>query len=71
MMGRAKVFYDSPRGFGAALAEGGTVGHAWARYFDEETRSTWARAGDDIGRKRSYFWSVLGDWTLRLPIDDQ
>lgn len=71
MMGRAKVFYDSPRGFGAALAEGGTVGHAWARYFNEETRSTWARAGGDIGRKRSYFWSVLGDWTLRLPVSDQ
>lgn len=66
MIGRAKVFYDEPRGFAATLAEGGMIGEAWARYFAIEARSRWSKAGGDIGRKRSYFWSVLGDWTLRL-----
>jgi len=66
MVGRAKVFYDEPRGFAQELAAGRTVGHAWARYFDAEARVSWSKAGGDIGRKRAYFWSVLGDWTLRL-----
>ena len=66
MLGRAKVFYDEPRGFAQELAAGRTIGHAWARYFDAEARVSWAKAGGDIGRKRAYFWSVLGDWTLRL-----
>jgi hypothetical protein len=67
LVGRAKVFYDEPRGFCATLRDGGTFGAAWARYFDVESQATsWSKAGGDIGRKRSYFWSVLGDWTLRL-----
>lgn len=66
LVGRAKVFYDEPRGFAEELAAGRTVGHAWARYFAEESRSSWGQAGGDIGRKRSYFWSILGDWTLTL-----
>ena len=67
LVGRAKVFYDEPRGFCDELAAGGTFGAAWARYFEEESRApTWGLAGGDIGRKRAYFWSVLGDWTLRL-----
>ncbi|MCA8963493.1 MAG: hypothetical protein KDC48_01325 [Planctomycetes bacterium] len=67
MIGRAKVFYDEPRGFCEALAAGGTVGDAWRRYFELEAASSWGQAGGDIGRKRSYFWSLLGDFTLRLP----
>lgn len=67
MIGRAKVFYDEPRGFAAVLAEGGTLGDTWRHYFEVESQSSWAQAGGDIGRKRSYFWSLLGDWTLRLP----
>ncbi|MBN2022392.1 MAG: hypothetical protein JW809_06315 [Pirellulales bacterium] len=66
LVGRAKVFYDEPGGFVQVLAEGGTFGAAWARYHENESNSTWAQAGGDIGRKRAYFWSVLGDWTLRL-----
>ena len=67
MVGRAKVFYDDPRGFCEALGEGKTVGDAWRRYFAiEGAAANWAEVGDDIGRKRAYFWSVLGDWTLRL-----
>ena len=69
LIGRAKVFYDEPRGFAQELAAGHTMGEAWARYFAEEANSSWRQAGGDIGRKRSYFWSVLGDWTLRLHQD--
>lgn len=68
IVGRAKVFYDEPRGFAAALGEGLTVGDAWRRYFEIESRpADWDQVGGDIGRKRAYFWSVVGDWTLRLP----
>jgi hypothetical protein len=67
VVGRAKVFYDAPRGFYPALAEGRTVGEAWARYFELESAATNRKqVGGGIGRKRAYFWSVLGDWTLRL-----
>lgn len=67
LVGRAKVFYDEPKGFSDILASGGTLGAAWAQYFQVESEApTWGKAGGDIGRKRSYFWSVLGDCTLRL-----
>ena len=67
LVGRSKVFYDEPRGFTDALREGATFGAAWARYFDVESRAgSWGEVGGDIGRKRAYFWSVLGDWSLKL-----
>ncbi len=67
LVGRAKVFYDEPRGFAATLADGKTFGAAWAKYFDLESRAKrWGEVGGDIGRKRCYFWSVLGDCSLRL-----
>jgi hypothetical protein len=68
IVGRAKVFYDEPRGFCATLSEGGTFGEAWRRYFEVEAGAkNWDEVGGDIGRKRAYFWSLLGDFTLRLP----
>ncbi|MEE2940796.1 MAG: hypothetical protein VX460_10460 [Planctomycetota bacterium] len=67
LIGRAKVFYDEPKRFAETLAAGGTWGDAWRRYYEEESKApTWSKAGGDIGRKRAYFWSVLGDWTLTL-----
>ncbi len=67
LVGRAKVFYDEPRGFSEALAAGETFGAAWQRYFAAESAAaSFGQVGGDIGRKRAYFWSVLGDWTLRL-----
>jgi hypothetical protein len=67
LAGRAKVFYDSPRGFVEALGEGLTWGEAWQRYFqvEGEDKGIWDSAGG-IGRKRAYFWSTLGDWTLTV-----
>ncbi len=67
LVGRAKVYYDEPRGFAQALAGGETFGAAWAAYYEAESRREITRPlGGDIDRKRAYFWSVLGDWTLRL-----
>ena len=68
MLGRAKVFYDEPREFAEVLGKGGTIGDAWKRYFELESQaSNWDEVGGDIGRKRAYFWSIVGDCTLRLP----
>ena len=66
LVGRAKVYYDEPAGFPQALHEGKTFGEAWARYYELESKGVSVRGAGEIGRKRAYFWSVLGDWTLRL-----
>ncbi|MFI5384710.1 MAG: hypothetical protein ACHQ50_01180 [Fimbriimonadales bacterium] len=66
LVGRGKVFYDEPREFWKVLGQGGTFGDAWKRYFQVESQDA-ELAKDGIGRKRSYFWSLLGDFTLRLP----
>lgn len=67
LVGRAKTFYDEPRGFARALRDGETFGAAWAKYFELESQAESLRyVGGDIGRKRAYFWSVLGDWSLKL-----
>lgn len=67
LVGRAKVFYDEPRGFYEALAEGKPFGEGWRRYFQVEAAARDVdEVGGGIGRKRAYFWSVLGDWTIRL-----
>jgi hypothetical protein len=69
LVGRSKVFYDEPREFAETLAKGESFGAAWARYFElESNASSFGKVGGDIGRKRSYFWSVLGDWTLTLQM---
>lgn len=71
LVGRAKVFYDEPRGFCRALGAGATFGDAWRRYFAIEAAAQgWNEVGGDIGRKRAAFWSLLGDFTLRLaPVE--
>ena len=70
LIGRSKVFYDEPRGFYDVLARGDTFGDAWAEYFAiESAAENVDEVGGGIGRKRAYFWSVLGDWTLTLHRD--
>ncbi|MBM3493703.1 MAG: hypothetical protein FJX72_05180 [Armatimonadetes bacterium] len=66
VVGRGKVFYDEPRDFWRCMGQGGTFGDAWRRYFDVESADA-DLAADGIGRKRAYFWSVIGDCTLSLP----
>ncbi len=68
LVGRGKVFYDEPREFWKRMGEGATFGDAWRHYFDVESRDA-ELAKDGIGRKRAYFWSVIGDCTLSLPAD--
>jgi hypothetical protein len=60
------VFYDEPRDFWKTMGAGGTWGDAWKTYFEVESKDA-QLAKDGIGRKRAYFWSLLGDFTLRLP----
>lgn len=68
LIGRAKVFYDEPAGFCPSLGEGKTFGEAWQHTFLlESNAATHGAVGGDIGRKRTYFWSLLGDATLKLP----
>jgi len=68
LIGRAKVFYDEPREFAAQLGKGRTWGEAWRHYFEIEARAASEdEVGGGIGRKRAYFWSPLGDWTICLP----
>ncbi|MBI3920686.1 MAG: hypothetical protein HY318_04645 [Armatimonadetes bacterium] len=70
LVGRSKVFYDFPTDFAKLLGEGKTFGEAWAHYFEvESAESDVRKVGGGIGRKRAYFWGVLGDWTLRLTQD--
>jgi hypothetical protein len=46
LIGRAKVFYDEPRGFAATLAAGQPFGETWRRYFQlEAAASDWAEVG--------------------------
>lgn len=66
LVGRGKVFYDEPREFWRSMGEGSTFGDAWKHYFTVE-RADAEMARDGIGRKRAYFWSMIGDPTLRLP----
>jgi hypothetical protein len=66
LLGRAKVYYDDPAGFAQTLREGQTFGAAWAKYYELESQGVSSRGAGEIGRKRAYFWSVLGDWTLKL-----
>jgi hypothetical protein len=63
LVGRAKVYYDEPQGFTRELGRRQTFGQAWARYFSHDAQLANMHV---IDRKKSYYWSVLGDWTLRL-----
>jgi len=69
VVSRAKVFYDWPRGFPSELAKPGAVlGSGWVRYFQEEANDA-KLAARVASCKRSYTWSVIGDWTLRLKYE--
>lgn len=68
LLGRAKVFNDEPRELFQTLAVGGTWGDAWRRYFEVESQDLALRTDEEgIRQKKAYFWSLIGDWTLRCP----
>jgi hypothetical protein len=76
IMGRNKVFNDTPAGFVEAVRAQGAFGRGWGGYFYREAAQeslderdvAWGseRRTRSLQRKRSYFWNVLGDWTLEL-----
>lgn len=64
---RAKVYNDAPQGLKDAFdakTEDDHFGAAWKAYFNNDTRSS--SLTSPSSKKRAYFWSILGDWTLRL-----
>jgi len=78
LMARNKVFNDTPVGFIEAVrASGGRFGYGWAGYLNAEASNqnmderavdptTPDRRHRTLQRKRSYFWNMIGDPTLRL-----
>jgi len=67
LLGRGKVFNDEPREFFETLAAGKTWGDAWRHYFEVEASDASLNTDEEgIRRKKAYFWSVVGDWTLTL-----
>jgi len=81
VLSRAKVFYDGPEGLKSAWTGPRSVfGSALTTYYNTLSKETlfkqaqkmpygWgvATQGDPrVNRKRSYSWSVNGDWSLRL-----
>ncbi len=69
LVARAKGFYDLPIGFPGvfALSPRARFGDGWKAYFDNEANDPELDRFDKaIDCKRSYFWSVVGDWAVRL-----
>lgn len=78
LMARNKVFNDTPAGFSKAINDsGGRFGYGWMGYFmaDAVDPDLDERAVDPASperrtrtfqRKRSYFWNIIGDPTLKL-----
>ena len=63
---RSKVFYDKPRGFTKELGKDDNkrFGDGWRAYFDIESNDK-ALSEKPGSNKRTYPWSIIGDWTLR------
>ncbi len=68
---RAKVFYDKPEGFTDELGQHGQkrFGDGWKAYFRRESNNS-DLARDVAGNKRTYNWSILGDWTVRVKYEN-
>lgn len=69
ILGRSKVFYDRPLGFPEALGaknRNAHVGGGWKAYFEIDSEDSNLLTNRPSSCKRTYFWSILGDWTLHL-----
>lgn len=72
LMGRGKVFYDTPAGFTSAVnAAGGRFGYGWRATFITEGNNAALKPGTNadarvLNNKKSYFWDLRGDWTVKL-----
>ncbi len=69
LIGRSKVFYDEPREMWSVLGAGGAMGDVWRNYFQVDGNDAGLFTDNDIGRKRAYFWNVLGDPTVRVAAE--
>jgi hypothetical protein len=67
LLSRAKFFNDKPDGLtdGYRLSDRANFGTCWQSYFNAQAHDG-AVATYNIQRKRAYYWSINGDWTLRL-----
>ncbi|MDQ4145865.1 MAG: hypothetical protein M3198_19385 [Actinomycetota bacterium] len=67
LFSRAKGFNDSPWGFteGYRLGDRANLSDCWRTYYNAQSSDA-ALSTYNIQRKRAYFWSISGDWTLRL-----
>ncbi len=66
LIGRSKVFYDEPGDTWGVLGRGGGMGDVWSSYFESESQDGSLFTDNGIGRKRAYFWCVLGDGSARV-----
>ena len=68
---RAKIFYDKPEGFTEEIGKNrrNAFGVGWKAYFEKESNDA-SLANDVAGNKRTYNWSILGDWTLRIKYEN-
>jgi hypothetical protein len=81
LMARNKVFNDVPAGFYEAVKTSGRFGYGWPAYFHTDAANTGldervldpttVQLGSDrrwrtLQRKRSYFWNMIGDPTLKI-----
>lgn len=64
---RAKGFNDAPWGFtdGFRTSDRANFGSCWKSYFNAQSNDG-GLTTYNIQRKRAYFWSINGDWSLRL-----
>jgi len=67
LFSRAKTFNDSPNGFadGFRLFDRANFGSCLKSYYNAQGNDG-GLSTNNIQRKRAYFWSINGDWTLRL-----
>lgn len=67
LFSRAKGFNDAPEGFadGYRLSDRANFGSCWNSYYNAQSNDA-GLTSYNIQRKRAYFWSMNGDWSLRL-----
>jgi hypothetical protein len=67
LFSRAKGFNDAPGGFadGYRLSDRANFGSCLKSYFNAQANDA-GLTTYNIQRKRAYFWSVNGDWSMRL-----
>jgi len=76
LVSRAKVFNDKPEGFPGGIASdpNKVFGAGWPASYVNDAGDAALRPGPGtsvadgriLNNKRTYFWGMLGDWTLRL-----